>query len=582
MNLFPKLKCLSALLVLVGLWSCQSTETLELRLLHSTDVHSNIFAYDYVGDKPDTGGMARLSSFLQEARGKGSDLLLLDAGDMLQGTPVAYYSNYIDTLRPHAVLEAMNLLGYDVATIGNHDIEAGHRVYDRFVREAKFAVLGANVLSTETGEPYFTPYKVFERGGMRVAVLGLTTPAVPQWLPEHLWQGMRFVDIIESAEEWVPRILREEKPDLLVALIHSGLENDNSDYLENAGIELAKQIEGIDLVLLGHDHRETNKWIKRGVQDSVLVVNPANHLDKLSDIRVKIKKQGGKVISKELQADFLDLNAYEPDTAFLTKLNAYDEGVRTFLAKRVGILDAPVVAREALFGSSAFLNVVHQMQLEVAGADISFAAPLSLTAELPAGDIYVRDLFKWFPFSNSLFAMELTGREIKGYLEHSYAGWANQMKSDQDHLLALRPDYKPEDKYKTLVPTFNYSSAEGVSYHVNVQQPAGKRLAWIELANGQPLEDDKTYLCAINSYRAGGAGGMLTLGAGIPKEQLKGRIRWQSGFDEFYLMMQYFERHGIVRAKNPDNWRFLPTAYQRAGAERSRQLLFPKQSSHSK
>lgn len=562
----------------MGLASCSKTETIDLRIIHTTDVHGALFAYDYIGERPTGGGMARLSSMMKALRASDSNILLLDGGDMLQGEPITYYSNYIDTLSTNAVSEAMNFVGYDVATMGNHDIEPGHKVYDRFVGEVGFPILAANAVRADDGMPYFKPYTILERGGARVAVLGLITPAIPQWLPQHLWEGMRFEDVVESAKSWVPRIVQDEHPDMLIALVHSGLDNDNADYNENAGRQLAETVPGIDLILIGHDHRQTVEWVQRHSSgDSVLVINPANRLERVSDIQVRLERKGGKIVSRHIEGKLTELAAYEPDTAYLDKMSVYDRGVRAFLGRRVGVIDAPVEARDALFGSSAYMDVMHQMQLATVGAEISFAAPLNLGARLQAGDIFVRDLFKWCPFSNHLYVMELTGREVKGYLEHSYAGWTRQMTTKDEGLIAMRPDAKPTDHYKTLVPTFNYSSAQGIDYIVDVSKPAGERITILQMSSGEPFDMDRTYRCAINSYRAGGAGGMLTTGSGIAKADLQGRIRGSSEYDQFFSLMRYFEIKGVVSPKVTGNWRFVPAAWVGEAEERDRAFLWPKQ-----
>lgn len=559
------------LLSLIG-WSllsaCSQDKEVEIRIIHTTDVHGNLFTQDYINGTPMTGGMARLSTLMKEVRQQSPQALLLDGGDILQGEPITYYSNYIDTLKPNAVAVAMNYLKYDAATIGNHDVEPGHQTYDKFVQDATFPLLGANVINTKTGQPYFSPYKIFEQDGIRTLVIGFTTPAIPQWLPEHLWSGMRFDDVVESAKVWIPKLLKDEKPDVLIAMLHSGLVNDNEDYLENAGEVLAQEVSGIDLILLGHDHRQANKWIKRSPTDSVLLLNPANHLDWASDIRIKVKKTRDGQIKKQISASFADVNQYEADPEYSKALESYEQGVISFLGRKIGTLSDSVRAIDALRGASLYLNVVHQMQLYTAKADISFAAPLSIKTEIPSGDIYVRDLFKWCPFSNYLYTMELTGAEIKGYLEHSYGGWAAQMTSPESRLIAMCPDAKAGDKYKTLIPTYNFSSAYGLDYTVDVTKPAGKRVAITQLSNGQAFDLKKTYRVAVNSYRAGGAGGMLTVGAGIPKEALKGRIVAASQYDQFFSLLKYFEHEGTVKPSQATNWQFVPSAWVDQAAPR--------------
>jgi len=523
--------------------------------------------------------MSRLSTVLREVRRTDPETLLLDAGDLLQGEPPTYYYDYVDTLSTHIVSSAMNYLGYDAVAMGNHDIEPGHSVFDKWARECKFPLIAANIISDKTGKPYFKPYHVFHRGGLRVAVLGFTTPAIPQWVPAHLWKGLHFDDILTSAAHWVPLIQQREKPDLLVVLMHSGLENDNPDYLENAGRALAKKGMGIDLLLIGHDHRQELEWVRPegSTTDSVLLINPANHLDRVADIQITVRKEGRRIISKQLTPSFISLEGVEPDSAFLRHFAKEYAAVNTYLSTEVGELASEVRGEDALFGSTPYMDIIHRMQLESVGAEISFAAPLKTSAVLPAGKIYVRDLFKFCPFSNFLYAMQLTGREIHGYLEHSYAGWATDSMTEDGGLIRLRPGAKVTDKYKTFVPPYNYSAAQGIDYTVDLSKPAGERVTILRLTgHSEPFDLDRTYRVAVNSYRAGGAGGMLTTGSGIAKEDLPKRIVGATSHDQSYYLAEFFRRHKVVRPTDPKNWRFLPEDWAKAAAERSRAFLFHK------
>lgn len=568
------------LLSLICLGSCSQQETvIDLRVLHTTDVHGALFPYDYINERPTSGSAARLASLLEQARAEDTDrLFLLDGGDFLQGEPITYYTNYIDTLQPNTVASVMNYLGYDAATMGNHDVEPGHAVYDKFRKEAKFPLLAANAVRTDNGEPYFEPYTIIDRAGVKVAILGLITPAIPQWVPAHLYEGMRFDDIVPSAQTWVERITKEHQPDLIIGLVHSGLDNDNDEYMENAGRILAEAVPELDLILLGHDHRKYTEWIKRkGGADSVLVINPANRLERVSDIRIRLTKQGDKVTQKQISAEFIELDdSYPVSPDYVRTFHDREEAVSAFLSRPVGTLESSVDASEALFGSSGYLAVVHEMQMRTMNADVSFAAPLSIGASLPSGTIYARDLFKFCPYSNFLYTMELSGREIKGYLEHSYAGWVNQMKSKEDALLLFRPDAKTSDKYKTQTPTYNYSSAHGIDYTVDVSRPVGERVNILQFSNGEPFLLDKKYRVAVNSYRAGGAGGMLTVGAGIPKAELAKRIVEGSDGDQFDSLLKHFQAQGSVSGRNPRNWSFYPTAWVEEAKPRDKAFLYSK------
>lgn len=549
-------------------------KTYTVRLIQTTDVHGNIWGYDDVNERAGSGGYARLSSFLKAQQ--DSNLLLVDVGDFLQGEPITYYSNYIDTLQPNAIARAMNLLGYDAAVVGNHDIEPGHAVYDKFQRELKAPLLGGNVINTETNQPYFLPYKIIERGGIRIAIIGMTTPAIPEWVPEENWKGMRFLDIEETLPVWVKKVREEEHADVVVAALHSGLEGQPQEVVENAVRSVAEHVTGIDAILYGHDHRKNLERIQ-GKEKEVVIINPSNHLDWVGDLTFTVKKDAqGAVSSVKVSAELKSLESYEPDEDFLKQFDKLHGALSNFLDKRLGLIDQEIQTADALFGSSSYMTLMHQMQLETMEAEISFAAPLSTRSMLEAGEVSMRDLFKLCPFTNYLYVMELTGREITGYLNYSYQRWASPMKAASDHLILLKEDAKPEDRYKTMYPTYNYSSALGVDYRVDLSLDPIKVYVF-QRTDGTPLEQDRRYRVVLNSYRAGGAGGMLTEGAGIPRAELKGRIIAQSSHDQLYNMMNYFLRKGVVSAKVIENWAFTPSKWTADAAARDRAFLFPQQ-----
>ena len=198
---------------------------LTLKIAVTSDVHGNYFPYNFITRSPGDGSLARVATRVNELRDSlGRDrVILLDNGDILQGQPTAYYYNFIKTDAPHLTARMLKWLDYDAETIGNHDVETGHAVYDRYRKDlGSLPLLGANVIDRTTGKPYLQPYTVLDKNGIRIAVLGLLTPAIPAWLPETLWDGLEFEDMVESAGKWVPYIMENEKPDLLIGLFHSG------------------------------------------------------------------------------------------------------------------------------------------------------------------------------------------------------------------------------------------------------------------------------------------------------------------------------------------------------------------------
>ena len=187
-------------------------KTVELRIIQTSDVHGCFFPYDYINMTPAKGSMARVYSYVKKLRTiYGKNLLLLDNGDILQGQPTCYYCNYIKPESKNVAASIVNYMEYDAQTIGNHDIETGHNVYDKWIKEVDCPILGANVINTKTYKPYLQPYTMFVRDGVRIAVIGLLTPAIPYWLNEKLWSGLQFVNMTESATYWLTVALLQHR-----------------------------------------------------------------------------------------------------------------------------------------------------------------------------------------------------------------------------------------------------------------------------------------------------------------------------------------------------------------------------------
>ena len=558
--------------------SCTSSVEKEvtLKFIETTDVHGCYFPYDFIRQKPAKGSLARVSSYVKALRKDWGDrLLLVDNGDILQGQPVAYYYNYIDTASVHANAAILNYMQYDLATVGNHDIEAGHAVFDRWVSQCNFPILGANVIDTLTGKPYFEPYKVFEREGVKVAVLGMITPAIPSWLPEKLWSGLRFEDMETCARRWVKEIREKEQPDVLVGLFHAGPEGNELDgVIENGSAEVAKNVPGFDVVFMGHDHRRCNEKIVNIEGDSVLLIDPANRAVTVAEVTLNIRKKGDTVISKLVEGKLTDVAESPVDEEFMTTFASQYEATQAFVQRKIGSIDHTISTRDAYFGSSAFIDLIHQLQLDITGADLSFCAPLSFDSEIRKGDIYMSDMFNLYKYENMLYTMELTGREIKGFLEMSYAIWTNQMKKASDHLLLLNDKDNGFGRFKN--PSFNFDSAAGVIYTVDVTKPEGEKVTLISLANGQPFELDKTYRVAVNSYRGNGGGDLLTKGSGIPKSELAKRIVFATDKDLRYYLMKRIEEVKVLHPQPLNQWKFIPEKWVSPAIQRDYQLLFGK------
>jgi 2',3'-cyclic-nucleotide 2'-phosphodiesterase/3'-nucleotidase len=251
------------------------------------------------------------------------------------------------------------------------------------------------------------------------------------------------------------------------------------------------------------------------------------------------------------------------------------ERIKSYVNRRIGRFENSISTRDGFFGNSAFIDFIHTLQLQLTGADISFNAPLALDSKIEAGDITVADMFKLYRYENQLYVLNMTGREIKGHLEDSYDRWVNTMKSPDDHLLLLSEQSKGDQQrlgFKNL--TFNFDSAAGIDYIVDVTKPDGQKVQILKMSNGEPFNEGKTYKVVMNSYRGNGGGDLITKGAGIPQDQLNKRIIYQSPLDLRHYLMQEIERQGTMTPQAGHNWKFIPEEWTIPAAKRDYKQIF--------
>ena len=556
-------------------------DNIKLRIIATTDVHGSIYPYDFINDIEVNHSLANVYTYVKEQRTHtDTEILLLDNGDILQGQPVVYYSNFEANNREHICARVMNFMKYDAGTVGNHDIEAGHPVYDKLNKEFNFPWLAANAINTKTGEPYFTPYTVIERQGVKIAVLGLITPAIPNWLPENIWKGMEFEDMVVSAKKWVKIIKEKENPDLLIGLFHSGIDytydnsSDTTYKNENATQLVPMKVDGFDLVIGGHDHQRFNFTVKSPSGKDVLILDPQSYARSMAvaDIELTYNKDK-KTWDKKISGKIIDTDTFNPDKDFVEQFSSFFEETKKYVNRKIGTFEKTIYSRDALFGDSEFADLIHTIQLEISDADISFTAPLSYNSEIKQGDVYVRDMFKLYRYENLLYTMSLSGQEIKDYLEYSVDLWFNQMSNENDHLLKLTEtdagDLKLASSY------YNFSTAAGIYYTVDLKAEKGSRVSIGKLQSGADFDLKKQYKVAINSYRGNGGGGHLVKGAGIPKDELSKRILQSTDKDLRYYMIKWIEEKQNILPATDNNWHLIPEQWYNKARKKDMDMLFP-------
>ena len=556
----------------------------KIIILETTDVHGVILPFDFVEKQPLDASLASAETYIRQIRDKKTNMLLLDNGDNLQGQPEEYYYNFIDTIAPHFNAEVMNYMGYEAGTVGNHDIEAGHSVYDRLRKLYKFPMLAANAVDIKTGHPYFKPYTIVKKKGLKIAVFGMVTPAIPTWLPPELYSGIEFRDMLYTAKLWMPEILNK-KPDLVIGLFHSGWDKtfnkETNDTLnENGSAAVAYYVPGFDVIFNGHDHNTVNEKFVNSEGDTVLILDGGSSAEEIAeaDIIFQAKKSGGKR-SKIITGSIIKMKDYAPDKEFIDLFARQDSIIRKYVDNVIGESTSTISSRDSYFGSSGFVDMIHSIQLEITGADISFAAPLSFDVSILKGPVTVGDMFKLYRYENLLYTMKMSGKEVLKYLEYSYSGWYNTMKGANDYLMKYRlgKDGKPvlnEGRARLRNQTYNFDSAAGINYIVDVSKPEGERIRISSFSDGRPFEKEKVYRVAVNSHRGNGGGGHFTEGVGLSSEELRSRLITSTDKDLRYYIIKAIEKRKIIAPSPNKNWKVVPEEWVRKAVPRDSVLLF--------
>ena len=552
------------------------TKTVKIRVVETSDVHGSFFPWDFITQQPKSGTLARVSSYVNKIRQNGEHLILLENGDILQGQPTCYYYNYVATQKTNVAADVVNYLKYDAQTVGNHDVETGHDCYDKWISELNCPVLGANIVCAGSGEPYVKPYTIIEREGVRVAVIGMLTPAIPNWLPKKLWSGLRFEEMVGCARKWVAYVKQHERPDVIIGLFHSGKNGGISlpEYDEDASIKVAEQVPGFDLILYGHDHTRHNDTVKNTEGKEVVCLDPANNAISVSDATIIVEKNGDKLIGKKVTGQVVDVTSEPVDQDFIKYFQVNMDEVEAWVKKPIGQFTDDVNTRESFVGSSAYIDLVHNLQLEITGADISFNAPLLFDATIHKGEVKMSDMFNLYKFENALYVLRMKGSEIRKHLEMSYDLWVNTMKSPDDHLLLLSERTKGDQQHLGLTNfSFNFDSAAGIDYEVDVTKPNSEKVKILRMSNGKPFDENAWYKVAMNSYRGNGGGELLTVGAGIPHDELEKRIIYKSDLDLRHYLAKEIEKEQVITPRANNNWRFVLESWAKAAAARDMTLL---------
>ncbi len=529
------------LVVVPAVWGGQPTRE-YLTVLHTSDLHGSVLPFDDARNRPADGSLAQVATLVEGIRAKArGPVLLLDSGDTIQGTPLEQFV-HVRWGEPSPTIAAMNAMGYQAMAVGNHEFNFGLEVLRRAQRQAHFPFLSANTVEAGSGEPAFPPYVVLQAGPVRVGVLGLTTPRIPGWeMPEH-YKGLRFQPMDEAARHWVPILRGRERCDLVVVLAHTGFERDLQSGEPVGGDEenfawRLSEVPGIDLLLTGHTHRNIPPRRLHGV----IVSQPSSHAKRLTRIDLELERRGGHWRIASWTGENLSVRGVTPDLAIVAAAAPAHRRVVAALDGPVGHVTAPVSVRGCRLGDCAALDLIHAVQLEASGADLSLASLLTTrTPDLPPGPVTWRWVYALYVYPNTLVAVRLTGRQVKDVLEHAALYYAGLDCPGGDGCRLLS---------NPRIRGYNVDTMEGLSYRIDPTRPAGHRVRDLRF-HGLPLELHANFTVVCNNYRAAGGGGFPHLA--------HAEIVWKSSEEMRDLIGDWLGRHDPWVPRVDGNWWIAP------------------------
>jgi 2',3'-cyclic-nucleotide 2'-phosphodiesterase/3'-nucleotidase len=514
----------------------------RLTVLGTTDTHGNVFNWDYFKDVEydDSAhndiGLAKISTLVTAMRAERGEAntLLLDAGDTIQGTPLAYYYAKVDPITGgsmHPMAKAMNAIGYDAAALGNHEFNYGLETLRTFESQLDFPLLSANSVDWASGAPIFKPYliRTFKARGkaVKVGILGLVTPGVAIWDKANVEGQVRFPGIVEQAKVMVPR-LKAAGCDLVIVSCHSGATPGSSygdalPFPENASRQLAEEVAGVDAVLVGHAHVEIIEDLvasKVTPGKKVLLTEPLKWGMRLSVMDFDLDFVKGRWQLVDAHSHVLNANTVPEDPEVADLVRDDHAIVRTYVNSVIGTCTLAMSAATARFEDTAAIDFINHVQAEAVKAALvgtpdetlpvlSIAAPFNRDAAIPAGNVTVRDVAGLYIYDNTLLGIRFTGAQVKAYLEYS-AEYFKQVAGTgpfaPDAVTnALRPLVTG-----TPIPDYNYDIMGGLdaslAYDIDIAEPVGQRVANLTYA-GQAIDPAAQFVIAINNYRQSGGGG---------------------------------------------------------------------------
>ena len=553
----------------------------RLTVLGTTDLHGNVYNWDYYknqefdnhsGTKPvsDAIGLARAATLIKAMRKerKGEPILTLDAGDTIQGTPLAYYYAKIDPIdgdTVHPMARAMNLVGYDAAALGNHEFNYGIPILRTFEDQLDFPLLGANAVDPATKRPAFKPYiirtfPVAHGRRLKVGVLGLTNPGIAIWDKANVEGRMEFPGLVEQAKKFVPE-MKKKGCDLIIVSAHSGPNTSSSygdalPYPENASSLVAEQVPHVDAILVGHAHLEVPQMFVRNKRtgQQVLLCEPAywGMRVALMDLVVQATwtRHGDlKWVLVGSGSQVLNSNTVDPDPKVAAAVQEQHDTVVDYVNSPVGTSTEAMSAARAVVEDVPIIDFVNYVQADAVKAGLSgeaatlpvlsIAAPFNRQASFPSGQVTVRDVAGLYIYDNTLLGVQVSGADVRAYLEYSARYFKKVSGTGPFTMAQVTNAVTPTAPNGT--PDYNFDSVAGLdaplTYDIDIAADPGSRIKNLAY-DGAPVTDGQQFVMAVNNYRQSGGGGFPAVSTAPVVYNRQNEIR--------QLLIDWVTAHGTI------------------------------------
>ncbi len=539
----------------------------RLVLMGTTDLHGWILPYDYYTGQRTDNGLAALVPLIDSVRAANPErTVLVESGDLLQGNPMDFVYRRLAEGEEHPLVRAMNLVGYDAAAIGNHEFNYGIEHLDRSAAGARFPFISANIYRAGTQEHAYRPYTLVERtvGGrtVRIGITAVTPPGVLIWDRDNVQGRLDFREIVSSVRPVVAE-MRARGADIVMVAAHSGLEGSSYDTAatgvptENASSAMAREIPGIDVIFMGHTHREVADTTINGV----LVQQAKNWGTSLAVAELDLRWDAGRWTIGSKRGRILRPAPGSTSPRLEAALADAHERTRAYVAQVIGTSAEVWTSELARTRDTPILDLINEVQMRVTGAELSAASAFSLTSRIPQGPVTVADVAGLYIYDNTLKAVRISGAQLRAYLEKS-----------AEYYLPC-PASACETLTNPSVPGYNYDVVSGVDYTLDLTRPVGQRLTRLE-RNGRAVADADSFTIALNNYRASGSGGFsMLIGAPVVYDRGEG-IR--------DLLIEEIRRRGTLRPADVfrRNWEIVPAALAERAAREQRPSTAPGGEAH--